>query len=125
VVFTLLTTLGTGLINHQLRNASGTYGNFGSVIGLVAFLLLLAKLSVYAAELNCVLDKKLYPRSFLPKSMAPAQRSPEPGADTTTEAVPAGASATTGDSQSKTPTSAATTPTAAPRAQTPGHPAES
>jgi uncharacterized BrkB/YihY/UPF0761 family membrane protein len=67
LVFTLLTTLGTGLINHQLRNASGTYGSFGSVIGLVAFLLLLAKLSVYAAELNSVLAKKLYPRSFLPE----------------------------------------------------------
>jgi uncharacterized BrkB/YihY/UPF0761 family membrane protein len=70
VVFTLLTTLGTGLVNHQLRNASGTYGDFGSVIGLVAFLLLLAKLSMYAAQLNSVLDKKLYPRSFLPEGFA-------------------------------------------------------
>jgi len=86
IVFTLLTTLGTGLINHQLRNASGTYGNFGSVIGLVAFLLLLAKLSIYAAELNCVLDKKLYPRSFLPKSLAAgAQRSPGDVEDTATD----------------------------------------
>lgn len=67
VVFTLLTTVGTGLINHQLRNASGTYGNFGSVIGLVTFLLLLGRLSIYAAELNPVLARKNYPRSFLPE----------------------------------------------------------
>jgi uncharacterized BrkB/YihY/UPF0761 family membrane protein len=74
VGFTLLTTLGTGLVNHQLRNASDTYGSFGSVIGLVAFLLLLAKLSVYAMELNSVLDKKLYPRSFLPEDVGDGQK---------------------------------------------------
>lgn len=70
VGFTLLTTVGTGLINHQLRNASGTYGNFGSVIGLVTFLLLIARSSVYAAELNPVLARKAYPRSFLPEDFA-------------------------------------------------------
>lgn len=65
-VFTALITVGTGLITHQLKNASNTYGTFGSVIGIVAFLLLLAKLSLYAAELNPVLDRRLYPRA-LPK----------------------------------------------------------
>jgi uncharacterized BrkB/YihY/UPF0761 family membrane protein len=78
VEFTVLTTLGTGLINHQLKNASGTYGSFGSVIGLVAFLLLLAKLSIYAAELNSVLDRKLYPRSFLPPGFTEEQKSKLP-----------------------------------------------
>lgn len=78
VVFTLLTTLGTGLINHQLRNTSGTYGDFGSVIGLVAFLLLLAKLSIYAAELNTVLDQKLYPRSFLPEGFGQKKKKGSP-----------------------------------------------
>ncbi|MBO0887443.1 MAG: YihY/virulence factor BrkB family protein, partial [Acidimicrobiales bacterium] len=38
--FTVLITLGTGLMTHQLRTASATYGAFGSVIGIVAFLLL-------------------------------------------------------------------------------------
>lgn len=70
IFFTLLTTVGTGLVNHQLRNASGTYGNFGSVIGLVTFLLLLARFSIYAAELNPVLARKVYPRSFLPEGFA-------------------------------------------------------
>ena len=61
VAFTALITLGTGLVTHQLKNANQTYGAFGTVIGLVAFLLLLAKLSLYAAELNAVLARRLYP----------------------------------------------------------------
>jgi Phage tail lysozyme/Dolichyl-phosphate-mannose-protein mannosyltransferase len=48
VAFTALITIGTGLITRQLKNASATYGAFGTVIGIVA-LLLLAKLSLYAA----------------------------------------------------------------------------
>src|SRR6202000_1499035 len=39
VAFTLLITIGTGLLTHQLKNASSTYGAFGSVIGIVTFLL--------------------------------------------------------------------------------------
>jgi uncharacterized BrkB/YihY/UPF0761 family membrane protein len=64
VGFTALITVGTGLVAHQLKNASDTYGTFGTVIGIVAFLLLLAKISVYAAELNPVLARKLYPRAL-------------------------------------------------------------
>jgi uncharacterized BrkB/YihY/UPF0761 family membrane protein len=64
VAFTALITIGTGLITHQLKNSSTTYGTFGSVIGIVAFLLLLAKLSMYAAELNPVLARRLYPRAL-------------------------------------------------------------
>ena len=64
VGFTALITVGTGLVTHQLKNASATYGAFGSVIGIVAFLLLLAKISMYAAELNPVLRRSLYPRAL-------------------------------------------------------------
>jgi uncharacterized BrkB/YihY/UPF0761 family membrane protein len=64
VAFTALITVGTGLITHQLKDASATYGAFGTVIGIVAFLLLLAKLSIYAAELNPVLARRLYPRAL-------------------------------------------------------------
>jgi uncharacterized BrkB/YihY/UPF0761 family membrane protein len=63
VVFTALITIGTGLITHQLKNASATYGAFGSVIGIVTFLLL-AKLSIYGTELNPVLARRLYPRAL-------------------------------------------------------------
>src|SRR5580700_5434744 len=54
----------TALITHQLKHTSETYGTFGTVIGIVAFLLLLAKLSLYAAELNPVLSRNLYPRAL-------------------------------------------------------------
>ncbi len=64
VAFTALITLGTGLMTHQLKNASSTYGAFGLVIGMVTLLLLLAKLSMYAAELNPVLSRRLYPRAL-------------------------------------------------------------
>jgi len=64
VAFTALITVGTGLMTHQLKNASATYGAFGSVIGIVTLLLLLAKLSMYAAELNPVLARRLYPRAL-------------------------------------------------------------
>lgn len=64
VAFTLLITVGTGLLTHQLKHSSATYGAFGSVIGIVAFLLLLAKLSLYGAELNPVLARRLYPRAL-------------------------------------------------------------
>jgi uncharacterized BrkB/YihY/UPF0761 family membrane protein len=64
VAFTALITVGTGLMTHELKNASATYGAFGSVIGIVVVLLLLAKLSMYAAELNPVLARRLYPRAL-------------------------------------------------------------
>jgi uncharacterized BrkB/YihY/UPF0761 family membrane protein len=64
VAFTALITVGTGLVTHQLKHSSATYGAFGAVIGIVTFLLLLAKLSMYAAELNPVLARRLYPRAL-------------------------------------------------------------
>jgi uncharacterized BrkB/YihY/UPF0761 family membrane protein len=74
VAFTLLITVGTGLLTHQLKNTSSTYGAFGSVIGIVAFLLLLAKLSIYAAELNPVLHRELYPRTLPMGELTDADR---------------------------------------------------
>jgi uncharacterized BrkB/YihY/UPF0761 family membrane protein len=63
--FTALITVGSALVQNQLRHSSATYGAFAAVIGVVAFLLLLAKLSVYAAELNPVLARRLWPRALL------------------------------------------------------------
>ena len=62
--FTFLITLGAGLVEHQVKHSSATYGQFGVVIGLVGFLFLLAKLSLYGAELNPVLSRKLWPRAL-------------------------------------------------------------
>ena len=62
--FSFLITLGSGLVQHQLRHSSATYGQFGLVIGLVGFLFLLAKISLYGAELNPVLVRHLWPRGM-------------------------------------------------------------
>lgn len=74
VGFTLLITVGTGLLTHQLQHSSQTYGAFGSVIGLVTFLLLLAKLSMYSAELNVILARRLYPRAMPTGELTDADR---------------------------------------------------
>jgi uncharacterized BrkB/YihY/UPF0761 family membrane protein len=63
--FTLLITIGSGLVQHQLRHSSTVYGQFGLVIGLVGFLFLLAKLSLYGAELNPVISRHLWPRGLV------------------------------------------------------------
>lgn len=64
VGFTALITVGAGLVQHQLRHSSATYGAFAAVIGLVTFLLLLAKLTLYSAEMNPVLARGLWPRAL-------------------------------------------------------------
>jgi uncharacterized BrkB/YihY/UPF0761 family membrane protein len=63
--FTALITVGSGLVQHQLRHSSSTYGAFAAIIGVVLFLLLLAKLTMYAAELNPVLAERLWPRALV------------------------------------------------------------
>jgi membrane protein len=73
--FTALITVGAGLVAHQIRNSSETYGQFAVVIGLVGFLLILAKITMYAAELNVVLDRHLWPRPLREAKVADA--SPE------------------------------------------------
>ena len=72
VAFTALITVGTGLLTHTLSNASNTYGTFGAVIGIVAILLLLAKVSIYAAELN-----RCWPATST-RGPCPWSRSPPP-----------------------------------------------
>jgi uncharacterized BrkB/YihY/UPF0761 family membrane protein len=76
ICFTALITVGSGLVNHQIRNSSETYGQFAVVIGLVAFLLILAKISIYAAELNVVLDRHLWPRPLREEKKADAPTGP-------------------------------------------------
>jgi uncharacterized BrkB/YihY/UPF0761 family membrane protein len=79
LAYTLLITLGAGLIAHQLRHSSATYGQFGVVIGLVGFLFLLAKLSLYGAELNPVLAGHLWPRHLRAEDDEPATEVPRAG----------------------------------------------
>jgi YihY family inner membrane protein len=72
VGFSLLITVGSGLIQHQVRNSSATYGQFGIVIGLVGFLFLVAKITLYGVELNPVLHRRLWPRGIRNDNPTPA-----------------------------------------------------
>lgn len=63
-VWTALQTFGGLLVAHQLRHATAVYGFFATVIGLMSWLYLAAQLFVYAAEVNVVHSRRLWPRSL-------------------------------------------------------------
>ena len=60
-----LQTLGSYYVKHSLKNATQTYGLFGVVLGLVAFLHVASLLTLVCAEVNVVRARKLWPRSLL------------------------------------------------------------
>lgn len=65
VAWEALQHAGSYLVVHQLRHASDTYGLFAFVIGTLAWLHLGAQMTLYAAELNVVRSRKLWPRALL------------------------------------------------------------
>jgi YihY family inner membrane protein len=60
----VLQTAGGYIVEHQLRNASSTYGVFAIVIGLLSWIYLASTVTLLAAEVNVVLTRRLWPRSF-------------------------------------------------------------
>jgi membrane protein len=64
VFWEILQIAGGYYIGHVVRHATSTYGSLGIVIGLLVFMHLGAQLTLYAAEINVVLNRKLYPRSL-------------------------------------------------------------
>jgi YihY family inner membrane protein len=60
-----LQELGTYYVGHTLRGASATYGLFGIVLGLLAWIYLTALVLVFCAEINVVRARHLWPRSLL------------------------------------------------------------
>ena len=61
----LLQSVGVSLVSHELRHASQIYGFFGVTIGLLGFLYLVGQITVYSAEINVVLARRLWPRSII------------------------------------------------------------
>lgn len=72
--WTMLQVVGGIYINHVYRHASSTYSQFALVIALLVWLHLGAQLTVYAAEINVVVVRRLWPRSLLGPPEAPADR---------------------------------------------------
>ncbi|MGC0317208.1 YihY/virulence factor BrkB family protein [Kitasatospora acidiphila] len=64
-LFTVLQAFGALLVTHQLRHATAVYGFFATVIGLLSWLYLAAQVTLYAAETNVVLHRRLWPRSLV------------------------------------------------------------
>jgi uncharacterized BrkB/YihY/UPF0761 family membrane protein len=64
VSWTLLQLLGTYLVHRFLR-ADSVYGVFATVLGLIAWIYVAVRLIVYAAEVNVVLSRHLWPRSIV------------------------------------------------------------
>ena len=64
VGWTVLQYAGGALVEHTLRNSSQVYGFFAVVLGLLAWIYLGAQLTLYAAEVNVVEARHLWPRSL-------------------------------------------------------------
>jgi len=76
VAWTILQLVGGLVVSHLLHRSSELYGTFGIVLGLLAWLFLQAEITLYAAETDVVLARRLWPRSLLPdKSDQPAEPS--------------------------------------------------
>lgn len=61
----VLQSVGGLYVRHVIKGASETYGTFATVIGLLAWLYLGARVVVYAAEINVTLTRGLWPRSIM------------------------------------------------------------
>ena len=72
--WTVLQSIGGFVVGHYLKNDSAVYGLFGIVLGLFAWIYLIAELTVYAAELNVVLARRLWPRSLVQPPLTDADR---------------------------------------------------
>jgi membrane protein len=72
VAWEILQVLGGYYIGHVFKHSTSTYGFFGIVIALLIWLHLGAQITLYAAEINVVLTRKLWPRSLFGPPSVPA-----------------------------------------------------
>jgi len=73
VVWTLLQYFGVLIVHHFVQSNS-VYGVFGSVLALIAWLYLAVQVTVYSAEINVVLARRLWPRSLVQPPLTEADR---------------------------------------------------
>src|SRR5260370_15750362 len=74
LAWTVLQALGTYVVHHFLHSDS-VYGVFATVLGLLAWIYLAVEMTVYAAETNVVLARRLWPRSIVQPPLTDADRS--------------------------------------------------
>jgi YihY family inner membrane protein len=73
ILWTILQVLGAWLVHHFLHSNS-VYGIFASVLGLLAWIYLATEITVYSAEINVVLARRLWPRSIVQPPLTEADR---------------------------------------------------
>ncbi len=73
ILWTVLQFLGTYLVHHYLHSDS-VYGVFATVLGLLAWVYLATEITVYSAEVNVVLARRLWPRSIVQPPLTEADR---------------------------------------------------
>jgi YihY family inner membrane protein len=69
-----LQSVGAYLVDRQIRGASDVYGFFAVVIGLLWWIYLGAQVAVFAAEVNVVWSRHLWPRRMVTPPTGPADR---------------------------------------------------
>ena len=74
VFWQLLQHLGGYYIDHELKRTQPLYGVFALVLGLLAWLYLGAQLTIFAAEINVVRKRRLWPRSFFSNPLLEADK---------------------------------------------------
>jgi membrane protein len=77
VVWQVLQVAGGYVVSHQLQRASSLYGTFGVVLGLLAWLYLQAMVTLYAAEVDVVMVRRLWPRSLGPPGAQGQRQQPQ------------------------------------------------
>jgi quercetin dioxygenase-like cupin family protein len=81
VAWQVLQAVGGYLVGHYLRRTSEVYGLFAIVLGLLVWLYLGAQLTLYAAEVNVVAARRLWPRSLLQNVDDPSRQRNRAGSD--------------------------------------------
>ncbi len=74
VMWQLLQYFGGFYVDHELKRTGPLYGVFALVLGLLAWLYLGAQLTIFAAEVNVVRVRRLWPRSFFSDPLSEADR---------------------------------------------------
>jgi YihY family inner membrane protein len=74
VLWQLLQLLGGYYVEHLLKRTSPLYGVFALVLGLLAWLYLGAQMTIFAAEVNVVRARRLWPRSLFGEPLLDADR---------------------------------------------------
>jgi len=73
ILWTVLQVLGTWLV-HRFLHSNSVYGVFATVLGLLAWIYLAIEITVYSAEINVVLARRLWPRSIVQPPLTEADR---------------------------------------------------